>query len=674
MKYRPEVDGLRAIAVLAVVIYHAKLGYLSGGFFGVDVFFVISGFLITKNILSEQNNTGFSLLAFYDRRARRLLPVLFLVLMVSCFYAWQYLLPADLVDFSGSALSAIGFISNVFFYFQDNYHAAESSAKPLLHTWSLGLEEQFYLIFPIALILLAGATKFKKTVFFASAIIVSLCLAQYASKHFTEFSFFLLPTRIWELLFGAVLALHDPDSDSDKTSFIGSIVSLTGLLLIISTFVLFDSNTLHPSFLTLLPVLGATAIIGWGRTCSITRVILGNSISTWLGRLSYSIYLWHFPIFAFAYIKEGADGLSINHVLALLFLTLTLSVLSYFLIERPFRNKELLPTKLAYGLILSIGVTICAWSLMTIKHDGFENRLGDIQSIFEGTDRNDSFLTKDGEKCFFKPQSRSRCRFEDFAADRNIINMGDSHANMISVPLHQFATSNQYNFYNMILSHCPYIEGARRTTGFKAKCETPQMEAIKEYLESIPPSIIVYTARWPMYLNKEPFDNGEGGKENSLHFPFRPDEKASSEGHQIEELIVLSFERMAAMGHTVILVYPTPEVGWHIPSLIKKRLDDVPERPVGRKRSVFEKMSITTSYPVYKNRTQSTKSILDQISNANVHRVYPEKLFCSDQTNRCRTHDKNNIFYYDDDHLSQVGASMLVDQISNAIHALNTSK
>lgn len=666
MKYRAEIDGLRALAVLSVVIYHANIGYLSGGFLGVDVFFVISGFLITKNIISEQEKGTFHIFSFYDRRARRLLPVLYLVFAIASFFAWEYLLPADLVDFSASLLSALVFASNFFFYAQDNYHAAESATKPLLHTWSLGVEEQFYLFFPLLLILLSSFSRSRKILFLSIILFLSLCFAQYVSEHYADMNFFLLPSRLWEFLVGAVLALVCADGLRHQRSFLGSVLSISGVVMIVVSIVLFGSEIPHPSFLTIIPVVGAAAVIGWGHACAVTMGVMGNKFSTWLGRLSYSIYLWHFPIFAFAYTKSNGV-LSNFEKIELLLITLVLSSISYYLVEKPFRDREKIGNRVFYALLVIISLVLSVWSFHVIKGKGFDNRLGDIESLFEGADRNDSFLKKDGKICYFHPEKPKSCKFDDFDGSKTIVSLGDSHANMISVPLQRYAQNHGYNFYNMILSHCPYIEGAWRYTGFKAKCEVSQMDAVRDYLKSIEPSIIIYTARWPLYLNRTQFDNGEGGIEKSAFLPFYPSKEARLKGARVDDLIVKTFELMVQMGHSVVLVYPTPEVGWHVPALIKERLDQVSETPVDHKRKAFEKMNITTSYSRYKNRTKLTNSILDRVQHEKIKKVYPDKLFCSDVSGRCKTHDDKSIFYYDDDHLSQVGASMLVEEIAHAV-------
>lgn len=653
--------------MFSVLIYHSGIEGLSGGFLGVDVFFVISGYLITTNILTQQRLKSFTLRGFYKKRLLRILPVLLFVLIVTSIFAWQYLLPADLIEYSLSLLATVGFGSNFWFYFQDNYHAAESAAKPLLHTWSLGIEEQFYLFFPVLLIVMHRFELNRKFLILLLISVASLVLANFLSMRAAQASFYLLPTRVWELLIGSLLAIALLVKQFEDDIRLSTILSMFGFGLITSSIFWLDVSYLHPSFISLIPVLGVVLLILYADKAVLISSLLSSRFITYLGRLSYSIYLWHFPVFAFTYVKRLGEPLPLSKSLELIFLVLLLSVFSYHFIEKPCRYyKKIESWVLSFIAISVIGLSCFAFSVLL--NDGYKSRLGDLESVFEGADRGDSFLTKDGKQCVFNVSDLSSCSFVDFPDGTSLINMGDSHANSLSVPLYEFAQSSGMNFYNMILSHCPYIIDVWRTTGFNAKCEVAQMSAVRDYLKSIKPSTIVYTVRFPYYLNAERFDNQEGGVERSQFLPFLPSNEAASRGDRVSSLIVKTLDEMGELGHRVILVYPIPEVGWHVPELIKSKLDGVPDYPVGRKKLEYEKISITTSYQVFKERTAYTKSILDRVSHENVVRVHPEALFCDAESGRCVTHNKETIFYYDDDHLSQSGASLLVEEIAKQIN------
>jgi len=670
--YRPDIDGLRAIAVLGVIIHHSGL-LTTGGFIGVDVFFVISGYLITRNILGDQAQNQFSLATFYTKRIRRIVPTLLSVIGVSVIYGWLYLLPSAFVQFAKSAITSIFFTSNIWFYFQDNYHAAESSLRPLLHTWSLGIEEQFYLLFPLLMLATSNFSKARKLKIIAVIIVVSLLLASHLSTRHTELNFYFLPSRIWELGVGCLAALLAINATRLSES-LRTVVSLFGLALIIGAFATFDSNTPHPGLPTMVPVIGSAAIILFGDGTRTIQWLIGNQVMSFIGRISYSLYLWHFPVFAFAKLKNVEVPLTAQKSIELLAIIFVLSLLSFYLIEKPFRDPQRVKPRHFNVILTAAIIGLLTTSLYVISKDGLTSRLGDLEQIFEGSKREDSFLLKNGKHCIYRPWNPNSCHFSVSPNAANIISTGDSHANAISNPLKIYAEEEGYNFYNMVLSHCPFVLDAWRVTGFKTECSVDQMDSVRDFFKKFPPSIIVYSARWPMYLNHRPFDNSEGGRDQSLFLPFYPSNQARKRGEDQSTLIPKTFMYLAELGHKVIIVYPVPEVGWNVPDLINERLDKVPKKPLGRKREAFQNLSITTSYEVYKKRVKHSKSILDVAQHDNIYRVYPEEVFCSDETGRCTTHSNEKLFYYDNNHLSRSGSHLLTKKIADTIEQITSER
>ena len=256
IKYRPEIDGLRAIAVVAVILYHAQITILGhqpfkGGFIGVDIFFVISGYLISSIILKELVTTGsFSFRHFYQRRIRRIIPVLLVVMLVSLPFAWMYLLPNNFVDFSKSILYSLGFISNFYFHYSGQEYGAENGLlKPFLHTWSLSVEEQFYILFPI--VLLITFKYFRKYLIHILILgfILSLGLADWGSRNHPSFNFYVLPTRGWELLAGSILAYFEITKGKRvENKTLNLVLPSIGLLLIGHSILFFNDKMFHPSF------------------------------------------------------------------------------------------------------------------------------------------------------------------------------------------------------------------------------------------------------------------------------------------------------------------------------------------------------------------------------------------------------------------------------------------
>ena len=345
INYRPEIDGLRAIAVFSVIFYHAQLTLFDykifeGGFIGVDIFFVISGYLISKLILKELEATGkFSFRYFYERRARRILPALILVIMVSLPLGWVYLLPGSFIEFIKSILYSLGFTSNFYFHFSGlQYGTEDGLLKPLLHTWSLSVEEQFYIFFPIILIVIYNFFRKYLLTLLLLGFVSSLLIAEWSSRNYPSASFYFLHTRIWELIAGSLLAYFEISGKRLTNSYrLNFILPFIGILLIGYSVIFFNDRIFHPSFYTVLPVLGACLIIWFSNKDEIITKILSTKIFVGIGLISYSMYLWHYPIFAFARMKSNA--VSQYDKFEWIILTILLSIISYFFIEKFFRNK-----------------------------------------------------------------------------------------------------------------------------------------------------------------------------------------------------------------------------------------------------------------------------------------------------------------------------------------------
>ncbi len=360
MEHRKEIDGLRAVAVLAVVFCHAGFPFFQGGFVGVDVFFVISGYLITSIILREMEEGGFSLRRFYERRARRILPALFLLLSFSLPAAWLWLWPEDFRDFARSVVYVALFASNIHFYKEIGYFEPDVELRPLLHTWSLGVEEQYYILFPL---LILACWRFGRhyLLFVLSALaLLSLALAQYGLSRFPEATFYLLPTRAWELLFGAIYAAHGLGRPMATrwAPEIHNVLAACGLLLILAAVFLFSPQTSFPGMAALVPVIGALLVIAFATPDTIAGKLLLQRPVLAIGLWSYSVYLWHQPVFAFIrYHDEEPSALLMG---AMVVFVLVLSYGSWRFVEMPFRQSGVSGKRLlafvAAGAVLFVGV------------------------------------------------------------------------------------------------------------------------------------------------------------------------------------------------------------------------------------------------------------------------------------------------------------------------------
>ena len=352
MTYRKDIDGLRAIAILPVLLFHAGFDLFRGGFVGVDIFFVISGYLITALILKEKEEGSFSIMQFYERRARRILPALFFVMLCCLPCAWHWLLPSDLDDFSDSLIATVLFVSNIHFYRETGYFAPDADHQPLLHTWSLSIEEQYYLLFPLLLSFLWFLGR--KALFYivTATALCSLLAAELAGSLLpseeqaaapgevtaaSDFAFYLLPTRAWELLAGAIAAFHLHGRADNRRG--NQSLSLIGLALILYAIATFDDGTPHPGVYTLLPVIGTVLVILFTTPDTLCARLLSTPILVGIGLISYSVYLWHQPLFAF-FRLQSPEAPSETVMMLLAMASLALGWLSWRYVEQPFRDRK----------------------------------------------------------------------------------------------------------------------------------------------------------------------------------------------------------------------------------------------------------------------------------------------------------------------------------------------
>ena len=388
-QYRPEIDGLRSIAVFAVIFYHLQISFdnieiLKGGFLGVDIFFVISGYLITSIIYRELLiSNKFSFKNFYEKRIRRLLPALIFVALMSSFLAWKYMMPTNFVDYSKSIIYSVFFSSNFFFYFSElEYFQDDALLKPFLHTWSLAVEEQFYILFPIFFLIFFRNLKNYIIHILVTISLVSLIFASYSSNIYPSSSFYFIHTRIWELLLGSILAcLEIKKGHRSEKKLYNLFFQIIGLSLIIFSIIYFDDDMNHPSYLTFIPVAGTSLIIWFSQKENLIIKILSSRMFVGIGLISYSLYLWHYPIFAFGRLQQELP--SIKDKLEWLILTFILSIITYYIIEKPFRlkYKKFNFTKISKIIPISIIVLIII-NTYNIKNKGFVKRQMITENFF----------------------------------------------------------------------------------------------------------------------------------------------------------------------------------------------------------------------------------------------------------------------------------------------------
>lgn len=448
MEYRPEIDGLRALAIMPIIIFHAGIDVFPGGFLGVDVFFVISGYLITTILLKDISNRN-SILSFFMRRAKRILPVLIVVLIVCSFASVLTMLPEEYVSFSKSLIAVGVFCSNIFFWRETNYFDEIAHSKPLIHTWSLGVEEQFYLVFPFVLIFLLKFQNKHRIYILIFLSCISLLLSEWANSNAPVAGFYLTPTRAWELLFGVMVALiiHEKKPKPNE------ILSLFGLFLMIFSMVYFDRDSAMPGLLTIVPVLGVVLLILFTSETSWIGKFLSQRIFVFTGLISYSLYLWHQPIFVFSNLVRG-DDLSLAHNLFLIFILFIVSYLSFRFIEQPARKMVVSPRQFLtfaislQSVILSIGV------VAILSQDIFRNFWLSKQDV--ATQKTYALLTTTtADLDNFRNENLGPCVFNvnilDPETEGKIIKCGKLHGDGIMV----LGDSHAIDLFGLISSRFP---------------------------------------------------------------------------------------------------------------------------------------------------------------------------------------------------------------------------
>jgi peptidoglycan/LPS O-acetylase OafA/YrhL len=393
--YRRDIDGLRAVAVLPVVLFHFGVSAIPGGFTGVDIFFVISGYLISGSLLDDLDRGQFSIARFYWRRARRILPALVFVILLTCMAAWFILLPSDLHEFSLSVIAASTFWSNIYFWKTTNYFSIDAALRPLLHTWSLSVEEQYYIFAPILMFLIYRYLAKRWLIVLVPIIVGSFVLAIMATSLAPTAGFYLLPTRMWELMLGAVLMLRRPPAIGNR--LLMDLLGLAVFGLICYGFLTISQSDPFPGYNALFPCIGTALLIYVGqnaptadRAATIATRILQFSPFVWIGLISYSLYLVHWPINSFVHYLS-LQNIGVPTVIAMMVGSLALATFSWKFVEQPFRQKRPFTAPLPIFAFSGAAIAVlCACGVAGALANGFPQRFPDFstQKVQVGNWRN----------------------------------------------------------------------------------------------------------------------------------------------------------------------------------------------------------------------------------------------------------------------------------------------
>lgn len=644
LRYRPDVDGLRAIAVLSVVLFHAGVQSISGGFSGVDVFFVISGFLITSIIAKEIRRGDFSIVTFYERRIRRILPAFFVVTAFSSIIAFILLMPKEFEGYGKSLIAAALSISNILFYSESGYFDSSAEVKPLLHTWSLGVEEQFYIFFPIFLLAISRFSKQRWVVWMLPLAIASFLASVWGAEHQPSATFYLAPTRAWELAMGAILALGAIPVVHHR--FLREIVAFAGTGLIVWGDVALTSESAFPGINALLPCVGAALIIHAGTSGqSLVGHLLGWRPLVLIGLISYSLYLWHWPLLVFAKYYAVRPLTNIETIVVLL-TALIAAIASWHFVERPFRKRKMIisrPSVFVGGSILT--VVAVAFGLVVVLSKGWPSRMpDDALKLANGA----SDISASSMACMEKNRTMKEggelCYIGAEKGTPSFIVLGDSHAGALMPGVDLAAKKWGAKGIHAAMHSCPPLDGViNRKDEIGQRCMKFRNEMLALIEGSPAIQNVVLIARWAAFAEGTRY-----GKDDIGPKPLLIDELHQSTGnHNVFAAgLERTVERLRRANKQVYIVFSVPEVGWNVP------------RVSARNVFVSNDMDIRPKMRDFSNRNIYVSEIIDRlVSKQGVKVIKPEFVLCT--SGYCSITINGKSLYYDDNHLSVFGAEFI---------------
>ena len=653
--YRADIDGLRAIAVLPVVLYHAGVPEITGGFLGVDVFFVISGFLITSIVATEVAAGRFSLLSFYERRARRILPALTVVVLSTLVVGWFFLVPTEYRDLGQSTLATALFLSNIYFKSEIDYFSPAAEFAPLLHTWSLAVEEQFYLFFPPMLAAIF-AWRGRSAVLWAviGLTVLSLAAAAVLLPIKPGWVFYLIFFRAWELGVGALLALST--FSAPRHVLPREVIGVAGLLAILVPVFLYDANTPFPGLAAVPPVFGTAAIIYVGSSSlgSIVNRLLAHRFLVWIGLISYSLYLWHWPILAFVRIGMAHVALPLNVGLIAVAVSVVIAWVSYRFIERPFRIRSRF--RFTRKAIFSLSAAMLFAMVLTgsVLHftSGMPSRLTPIAAAISAVTDDQN---PDRKKCFGRQPKDGLCPIGSAVTASEPVDFlfwGDSHAEAMRYGVDRAARTTEKSGLFVGTNACPPIRDIRRTPE-SLRC-TALKNSVMAFLEDRADiQLVVLAARWSFVVEGSRYRRESG---SPFRLEWSGDKRARPDGDDNASLFEAGLRstvlEILASGREVVILGPIPEVGWSVPNVLARYEMGI---------RFFEPPRLTAAD--FRRRAGATEEILLRVATANsgVRYLPLSDVFCAD--GECSIRDEDGLpLYVDDDHISRSAAEQWLSE------------
>ncbi len=643
--YRPDIDGLRAIAVFAVVLFHFGFEAFSGGYVGVDVFFVISGYLITGLIIDELEAGKFSLLQFYERRCRRILPALLVVLLVTLLAGGLLQFSDDFESTGKSAAAAALFYANVQFNSEMGYFGVAANQKPLLHTWSLAIEEQFYIVFPLLLIVIARYHAQRYALWLVALMLASLVSGLLVLESAASDAFFLSPYRAWELLLGSLVAIgFFPQVGNQRLRLM---FSAAGLGLVFASVFCFSEQTPFPGIAALLPTVGTAMILHFGASgTNRVSTLLAARPLVFFGLISYSLYLWHWPVIVYTrYYTILEPGIEIK--LICLLVILALAILSWKYIEQPVRKRVVWPHRQRLFGVSVTGILLVFLMGTTVSYNaGFPSRYQHLAGeVRQGEDPVWEYWKSCGEAIERLGRRQALCAIGDKEVAADFLVWGDSHARAMAHGIDLGAQAAGKGGVIAYQSGCPVLISVARQD--RSNC-VEFSENLLQYLAERPQlKTVVIVARWPVWATGTRYKN-EAGRSIRLTTP-----QLAGQGDLTNlEIFAAGLKRTVAtlkdMGRQVVLVKSVPEIGYESPSI------NFVASITGRDTNTL----IAPSVEEFAERTRDVNRILAELEKSGqVQIVDPTPILCDSR--QCNVVVDGKLLYRDDDHLSSVGSALL---------------
>lgn len=646
MKIR-HIEGLRALAALFVLVYHLKVFAPNAGFLGVDMFLVISGFLIGRQLNSDIANNSVSV--FMAKRVLRIVPLLSIVSIITLFGSYLILLPDDFKQLGGALFSGAWFGYNFFFWrLGDGYFNSNVELIPVLHYWSIALEMQFYVI---AVISWLFVKRYKKS--WQIAALVSISIASFGLANLGTFwgsgqaAFFLLPTRLWEFGMGFVLSVLSI-ANATHPNFRNRMLQYSAFILLIASVIFINKDLPNPSIWNLGVVISTALLIILSPNTTILSKVLSSGIFVHLGKISYGIYLIHFPVITFAVYMYG----KLNFLMAVIITCVVLisAHVTYLLIEKPFKyNGHLTSVKV---MLAFLGLSASSFfGYHTVTNEGFQGRYNThIINILEKN--SEEKICASGLRGVIAPEKSC------IVGDRdNIIGafVGDSHANQLAIAADEALRQNNVGFRVLTFAGCPPLTDVIRKKPY-VNCGEYFREVLSFLDANSNLKYVVYSARFGFYLSGTRYNNQKGGVE-----PGAPPKYAIGNNDIVNRdwkdvfltSTFITIDALRKNDRRLILVNPVPEIGWDVPKRVARAL-------------VFDliELPVMVDATHYKLRNGRIIQLFEDLANAdNIMNVKTDSFLCSDDVQKCFASNQGRPYYQDDDHLNDLGASPIIDNV-----------